>query len=357
VQGEFNKLQFREMMRGELFRYAKRHLANVLKENEKDQKFHQTILMLKMIETNISTQIKDLKNVNERQLLTQAADATAGGDAARGFEVNSRNNGHGGSSEDEGRGGSGGAGSGSGVGHEAEISLSDIMDELKALRQGQMHELKALREGQTAIEVKIQRVTESVAQRLESISSGGKSEQREQEIPRRSRGSKAATHTHTLSAEVQSRRGASLATSRANAEVNHAVTGAAGRSKDEASELVMLPPMSEFVLGVPEVPYGARTGSRSERNSDAVSVVSRTLSQLIQENKALKQMAVDTPSRPMSAAVPVFIHGPIFLIIGLLLYIIGPSLLRCPSSLMPAHISIKQTCTARSRAYAWCTSI
>ena len=103
VQGEFNKLQFREMMRGELFRYAKRHLANVLKENEKDQKFHQTILMLKMIETNISTQIKDLKNVNERQLLTQAADATAGGDAARGFGVNSRNNGHGGSSEDEGR--------------------------------------------------------------------------------------------------------------------------------------------------------------------------------------------------------------------------------------------------------------
>ena len=31
VQGDFNALQFREMMRGELSRYAKRGLANVLK--------------------------------------------------------------------------------------------------------------------------------------------------------------------------------------------------------------------------------------------------------------------------------------------------------------------------------------
>ena len=234
-----------------------------------------------------------------------------GGGGAKGSGANSRNDGLGGSSEDEGRGRNGGAGSGSGVGNEAGISLSDIMDELKGLRQVQMHELKALREGQTAIEAKIQRVTESVDQSLESIGSGGKSEQREQgnspQSRSRSRGDKAATHAHTSSAELLNRRGASLATSKANAEVNHAVTAATGRSEDEVYELVMSPPMSESVLNVPEVPQGARMGSKS----DAVSVVSRTLSQLIQENKALKQMTVDMPSRPTSAAVPVFFHGPV----------------------------------------------
>ena len=54
--GEFNKMQFRDMMRSELWRFSRRQLKNVLSESDSDE-FKSTVLMLKMIETNILDRI------------------------------------------------------------------------------------------------------------------------------------------------------------------------------------------------------------------------------------------------------------------------------------------------------------
>ena len=43
---------------------------SMVQENEKDHKFHQTILMLKMIETNLLTHLRELKDLNEIKLQT-----------------------------------------------------------------------------------------------------------------------------------------------------------------------------------------------------------------------------------------------------------------------------------------------
>ena len=48
-EGEFNAEQFQGMMRGELWRFSRRQLSNVLKLNNDDQ-FKSTILMLKLME-------------------------------------------------------------------------------------------------------------------------------------------------------------------------------------------------------------------------------------------------------------------------------------------------------------------
>jgi len=53
---EFNKMQFRDMMRNELFRFARRNLANALQESEGEE-FRQLVLMLKLMETNLSSKI------------------------------------------------------------------------------------------------------------------------------------------------------------------------------------------------------------------------------------------------------------------------------------------------------------
>ena len=58
ANGQFNKQQFRVMMQNELFRYARRGLSNVLTESRNDE-FKQSVLMLKMIETNLVSKIGD----------------------------------------------------------------------------------------------------------------------------------------------------------------------------------------------------------------------------------------------------------------------------------------------------------
>ena len=181
---------------------------------------------------------------------------STGGDTTRGSGVTSSVDFHGGSSDDRGEGKSSAVGDG--VGHKAEISLSDIM-----------HELRALRRGQTEIEAKIERVTESVAQSFETI--GG--------------GRKPVTHTHTSSTEEQAYR--SALTSKANAGTNPAVRAvqtAADHSVNETFEPV-------FWHHAPEDSQ-TRPSSRSKLLS-----VSRTLSQLIEEDRALKYKVVDAPSR------------------------------------------------------------
>jgi len=53
---EFNKMQFRDMMRNELFRFARRNLANALQESEGEE-FRQLVLMLKLMETNLTSKL------------------------------------------------------------------------------------------------------------------------------------------------------------------------------------------------------------------------------------------------------------------------------------------------------------
>jgi len=62
VTGDFTKLQFRDMMRAELFRYARRGLSNALKESS-FKEFEQGVLMLKMIETNVISHIQGVRDM------------------------------------------------------------------------------------------------------------------------------------------------------------------------------------------------------------------------------------------------------------------------------------------------------
>ena len=52
-RGEFNNIQFQEMMKGELWRYSRRLLSNELLVSD-DEHFRSTILMLKLMENHIS---------------------------------------------------------------------------------------------------------------------------------------------------------------------------------------------------------------------------------------------------------------------------------------------------------------
>jgi type II secretory pathway component PulJ len=54
---EFNKMQFRDMMQNELFRFARRNLANALRESEGEE-FRQLVLMLKLMETNLASKLE-----------------------------------------------------------------------------------------------------------------------------------------------------------------------------------------------------------------------------------------------------------------------------------------------------------
>ena len=56
---EFNSAQFQDMMKGELWRYSRRELANVL-EVSGDEKFRSTILMLKLFETSTRAQLREM---------------------------------------------------------------------------------------------------------------------------------------------------------------------------------------------------------------------------------------------------------------------------------------------------------
>ena len=55
------QMQFRSMMQGELFRYARRGLSNTLKESSSDE-FKQTVLMLKLMETRQKADLKAAEN-------------------------------------------------------------------------------------------------------------------------------------------------------------------------------------------------------------------------------------------------------------------------------------------------------
>ena len=56
---EFNSVQFQDMMKGELWRYSRRELANVL-EVSGDEQFRSTILMLKLFETSTRAQLREM---------------------------------------------------------------------------------------------------------------------------------------------------------------------------------------------------------------------------------------------------------------------------------------------------------
>jgi len=62
ANGQFNMKQFRVMMQNELFRYARRGLGNVLSESQNNE-FKQSVLMLKMVETNLVSRILHRSNL------------------------------------------------------------------------------------------------------------------------------------------------------------------------------------------------------------------------------------------------------------------------------------------------------
>jgi hypothetical protein len=85
---EFDKEQFREMMNGELWRYSRRQLDNVLSLTGDDQ-FQSTILLVKIFESQVC---KDLGKVfNELKSVRQSVDAlnVTNADASRSTCTNS----------------------------------------------------------------------------------------------------------------------------------------------------------------------------------------------------------------------------------------------------------------------------
>ena len=121
MTGDFTKLQFRDMMRAELFRYARRGLSNALKESS-FKEFEQGVLMLKMIETNVISQVQGI-----RDLLLGLADTHNPMDFS-------------GSHTDEKLclgGGGGGSNGGVGGGGGWFQGLSEMKDQVKELYAGQ----------------------------------------------------------------------------------------------------------------------------------------------------------------------------------------------------------------------------
>ena len=59
---EFNRQQFQMMMKGELWRYSRRELANVLSVSG-DEQFNSTILMLKIMESRNDTTLADVRRL------------------------------------------------------------------------------------------------------------------------------------------------------------------------------------------------------------------------------------------------------------------------------------------------------
>ena len=57
-EGEFNQLQFRDMMKGELERFSRRELANVIAFSDSDE-FKSTVVMLKLLQGSVVSEIKD----------------------------------------------------------------------------------------------------------------------------------------------------------------------------------------------------------------------------------------------------------------------------------------------------------
>jgi hypothetical protein len=71
-EGEFGELQFIEMMKGELWRFSRRGLSNVLKISG-DEQFRSTVLMLKLFESEVIGRLRDISSKFECLIQQQAS--------------------------------------------------------------------------------------------------------------------------------------------------------------------------------------------------------------------------------------------------------------------------------------------
>ena len=61
-KGEFNKLQFRNMMRGELERYVRRCIANCLRTSDSEE-YRSTVMLIKMMEISLDNSFLEIRQV------------------------------------------------------------------------------------------------------------------------------------------------------------------------------------------------------------------------------------------------------------------------------------------------------
>jgi hypothetical protein len=128
---EFNRQQFQTMMKGELWRYSRRELANVLSVSG-DEQFNSTILMLKMMESEV---LQLLHSIEHHVTFTADHQRQSAGHLSRGtFPPKSGSGGAGGGGL-EGEGGDvlGGRGAVRGEGRAEVERLGEVLRTLEAL--------------------------------------------------------------------------------------------------------------------------------------------------------------------------------------------------------------------------------